>query len=81
VEALKAGTQADDYYAPLHYELARAFAGTGDRTQAEAELKRAMALGRDPAPLDPILPDPATDPSFSRWAQDKDWKVFLQSIR
>jgi tetratricopeptide (TPR) repeat protein len=81
VEALKAGTQADDYYAPLHYELARAFAGTGDRTQAEAELKRAMALGREPAALDPILPDPATDPAFSRWAQDRDWKAFLQSIR
>ena len=81
VEALKAGTQADNYYAPLHYELARAFAGAGDRAQAEAELKRAMALGREPAALDPILPDPATDPSFSRWAKDRDWQVFLQSIR
>jgi len=81
VEALKAGTQADDYYAPLHYELARAFAGTGERTQAEAELKRAMALGREPAALDPILPDPGTDPSFTRWAGDRDWQLFLHNLR
>jgi tetratricopeptide (TPR) repeat protein len=81
VEALKVGTQADDYYAPLHYELARAFAGVGDRPQAEAELRRAMAMGGQPAALDPILPDPATDPSFARWAQDRDWQIFLQNLR
>ena len=81
VEALKAGTQADDFYAPLHYELARAFAGIGDRAQAEAELKRAMTLGREPAGLDPILPDPATDPSFTRWAGDRDWQLFLHNLR
>jgi tetratricopeptide (TPR) repeat protein len=81
VEALKAGIQADDYYAPLHYKLARAFAGVGDKTQAEAELRRAMAMGGHPVALDPILPDPATDPAFDRWVEDKDWQLFLQSLR
>jgi tetratricopeptide (TPR) repeat protein len=81
VEALKAGTQVDDHYAPLHYELARAFAGLGDKAQVGTELKRAMVLGGHPTALDPILPDPATDASFARWAQDNDWQAFLQDLK
>ena len=77
VEAFRAGTRADDYYAPLHYELARAYAGTGDKAQAEVSLKRAVALGdqlcaldplADPAETPPLPSGPKTANGWSSWA-------------
>ena len=79
VDALKIGIGADEYYAPLHYEMARAYAGLGDKAQAETSLKRAAGLAIQLSALDPPLPDPTRDPAFAKWAKDPDWLEFLNS--
>lgn len=81
VTALKIGIGADDSYAPLHYELARAYAGIGDKAQTEESLRRAVARGGQLSALDPPMPDPARDAAFARWAKDSDWIEFLSSMR
>ncbi len=80
VAALKTGAGADDYYAPLHYEMARAYAALDDKAQARASLKRAAGLAVQLSALDPPLPDPARDAAFAKWARDRDWLEFLSGM-
>ncbi len=79
-EAFEAAVQLDSFYAWSFYDLARARSGLGDEGKAAEALKRAFALKDEALAVDPKLPDPAKDPAFARWAQDKEWQALLQNL-
>lgn len=79
-DAFEAAVQLDPYQAWSFYGLARARAGLDDKAKAGEALKRAFALKDEALPVDRPLPDPAKDPAFAKWAQDKEWLTLLQGL-
>lgn len=79
-EAFEAAVKLDPYWAWSFYGLARARAGQGDKAKAGEALKRAFALKDEILPVDKPLPDPAKDPAFAKWAQDKEWLTLVQGL-
>jgi tetratricopeptide (TPR) repeat protein len=80
VLALKTADAVEPYSASLFYQLALTYAAAGDMSETQQALKRAYSLRGQMASTEPPLPNPSTDPGFSKWYGDKAWREFLASL-